>query len=362
MDTSIVSACVSRALLAAAAIIVSATPPASARADTPDTGRAALSQAIGLAVGADMPGALDVLRKMPPETLSEGRAAMRQCILDRFARDAPSQEGLDKLPPAEAAVALAYRRYWHSLLMKREPEGQAVSRLLQDVDVRLPSQPKSDRVEDREAAIAALFEHDRLHVLTGLTQPFHELMVWRQETLRQEHVLLPAGSIDVDVRLLDDFVSFGWTGYATCDRIHTGGWAEQDGLRVVLASTPLGSDAYKASLLTHESQHFADYRAYPRLAQPDLEYRAKLAELWASRDTTSNLLDNFTSSMKRERALPHPFADFWVVTRLRERLGTQDLAAADPDRLRATAVDLLREHSRDLDRLGPQQATTALPD
>jgi hypothetical protein len=332
----------------------------------PDAPNPALSQAIGLAIGADIPAALEVLRKMPVEGLSAKRAALRQCMLDRFATDTPSADGLDKLPPAEAAIALAYRRYWHALLLKRKTEGEAVSRLVQDVDARLPPTAKGPaagaKVEDREPAIGRLFDHDHLHVLTGLTRPLHELMVWRRQTTRREHVELPAGSIDVKVLLLDDFVNFGWTGYATCDRIHTGGWAEKDGLHVVLPSTPLGSDAYKASLLTHESQHYADYRAYPHLDQPDLEYRAKLAELWASRDSTRDLLDGFAGSMKRDRALPHPFADFWVVTRLRERLGLQDLASADLARVRAVAVDLLREHSRELDRKGPAHVTTALPD
>lgn len=351
-----------RILFVTTGFIVSTLVAAPSRADAQDAPNPALSQAIGLAIGADIPAALEVLRKMPTEGLSESRATMRQCMLDRFATDTPSTVGLDKLAPADASLVLAYRRYWHALLLKRVPEHQAESRLLRDIDAALPSHMQGDQVEAREPAIAKLLERDHLHALMGLTSPFHELMAWRQQTARKEHVLLPTGSIDVDVLLLDDFVSFGWTGYATCDRIHTGGWAEKDGLRVVLPSTPLGSDAYKASLLTHESQHYADYRAYPKLGQPDLEYRAKLAELWASRDTTRNLLENFTSAMKRDRSLPHPFADFWVVTRLRERLGLQDLTASDFPRLRAVAVDLLRENTRELDRLEAGKVATVLPD
>jgi hypothetical protein len=100
----------------------------------------------------------------------------------------------------------------------------------------------------------------------------------------------------------------------------------------------------------------------PALDQPDLEYRAKLTELWASRETSSRLLQAFIGGQRRDRALPHPFSDYWIVTRLSARLGTSNLADVDVDRVRAAAAALLVEHSAAVTRLGAATATTALPD
>ena len=324
-------------------------------------------RAIGLATAADIAQALDLLRTLPAADLTPSRAAARQCILDRFGRDTPDDAGLAGLPPTGTAIALAFRRYWHGPLTHNMTPEVAETRWLAELARVLPptGAPAPDRAAEVEAAehrVEGWARANGLHALTGLTRPFHELMLWRSEQVRHEHVQLPESAIDVEVRLLDDFASLGWTAYATCDLAHTGGWADDDAIHALVGDTPVDSDAYRASLLAHEGQHMADHLRFPALDQPDLEYRAKLAELWASRETTPKLLLAFTGGRKRDRALPHPFSDYWIVTRLRERLATDDLLQAEPERVRATAAALLVEHSAALARLGAGTATTALPD
>ncbi|MEP6505626.1 MAG: hypothetical protein ABJD97_19985 [Betaproteobacteria bacterium] len=353
-------------LVASCATTPPPAPPAPAPVPTP-LPSPQFQRAIGLATAADVAAAIDLLRTMPPADLMPRRAAARQCILDRFARDTPDDAGLAGLPPTGAAIALAYRRYWHGPLTHRLPPEAAEASWLAELARALP--PTSALAADHEAEITAT-EHrveawaqaNGLHALTGLTRPFHELMLWRSEQVRREHVQLPESAIEVEVRLLDDFVSLGWTAYATCDLAHTGGWADTDAIHALVSDTKIDSDEYRASLLAHEGQHMADHLRFPGLDQPDLEYRAKLAELWASRETTPHLLQAFVGGQRRDRALPHPFSDYWIVTRLRERLGTKDLGDADPQRVRAAAAALLVEHSAQVTRLGAATATTALPD
>jgi hypothetical protein len=324
-------------------------------------------RAIGLATAADMPPAIEILNTLPAADLTPRRAAARQCILDRFARDTPDATGLAGLPAPGAAITLAYRRYWHEQLMHRATPEAAEARWLAELARALP--PTGAPAVDRESEVAAA-EHrveawaqaNGLHALTGLTRPFHELMLWRSEQVRREHVQLPESTVDVEVRLLDDFASLGWTAYATCDLAHTGGWADADAIHALVSDTRIDSDEYRASLLAHEGQHMSDHLRFPGLDQPDLEYRAKLTELWASRETTPKLLSAFVGGQKRDRALPHPFSDYWIVTRLRERLGTGNLDAVDPQLVRAAAATLLVEHSAAVTRLGAATATTALPD
>ena len=324
-------------------------------------------RAIGLATAADMPPALELLRALPADELTPRRAAARQCILERFARATPDETGLAGLPASGAAIALAYRRYWHEQLMHRVAPEAAEARWLAELGRALPptGAPAADNAAEAEAAehrVEAWAQASGLHALTGLTRPFHELMLWKSEAVRHEHVTLPESTIDVEVRLLDDFASLGWTAYATCDLAHTGGWADAQAIHALVSDTKIDSDEYRASLLAHEGQHMADHLRFPALDQPDLEYRAKLTELWASRETTPRLLSAFAGGQKRDRALPHPFSDYWIVMRLRERLGAEDLLQVDAPRVRAAAAALLVEHSAAVTRLGAATATSALPD
>jgi hypothetical protein len=240
---------------------------------------AAYRGAMGSMMAADGPAALAGLRALPRQGLTERQRAVADCILARF--DAPmtvrtASDG-SSLPSAAAAVLETYRHYWTEMLMRRVNVGQA-EQALRDALGRQTGLDSPSLEEQTEAA-RLLVERQGLRALGGVTSPLHELMVWRKQAAHTTTVALPEESINVSVFLLDDFVSFGWLGYATCDHHHTGGWATPEGLMVVSPSWDLSSEEYRVSLLAHEAQHFADYRRYPKLEGTDLEYRAKLVEL-----------------------------------------------------------------------------------
>lgn len=132
---------------------------------------------------------------------------------------------------------------------------------------------------------------------------------------------------------------------------------------VVASSWDLSSEGYRVSLLSHESQHFSDYKRYPKLAAPDLEYRAKLVELMLAHDTQRTLLAKFSAEAARNRATPHPFASWWLIERLHARLGS-DLLAADlsADAVRQAAGAELAASNAALDARGAATVETALPD
>ncbi len=192
--------------------------------------------------------------------------------------------------------------------------------------------------------------------------PLHELMLWREQTHSVRTVALPGGDIEVKVTALDGFASLGWAAWATCDRSHTGGWATADGIMVVAPAWDLRSEAYTISLLAHEAQHFSDYRRYPKLAQTDLEYRAKLVEIALAETTQRELLGTFASRAQRNRDLPHPFANHWLVERLRTRLGGADWIARSRDEIARAALAELQAHSDLIDAKGALLAESVLPD
>jgi hypothetical protein len=337
---------------AAAALAVLAA--AAARADD-------FSAALGPVFQADLPQTLARLKALPDESLSAKARPARACILARFALADPASAATDaRLPPDLAAVLRAYRRYWTSVLMHARSAADAEAALSDDLGRLLPEAPPG--LEARTKAAVAFAETRGWHALGGLTAPLQEFVLWKDEATRREDVALPGGTVAVKVSMLDGFASLGWGAWGTCDLAHTGGWATSDGLMVVVPGWDLSSERYRISLLAHESQHFADYPRFPKLAQTDLEYRAKLVELALAHDAQHELLAMFAAGAKRDRTLPHPFAQWWVMQRIGERLGTADWQAWKPGEVRAAAAAELAAHGALLQARGASTVATVLPD
>src|SRR5215472_15819422 len=129
---------------------------------------------------------------------------------------------------------------------------------------------------------------------------------------------------------MSGFVLKGWLGFATCDKEFSGGWAAKDTLYCVRDSYDLDSEHFRVSYLAHEAQHFADYLRFPKLGQPELEYRAKLVELARADDSLYALLEAFTRQSVTNRTSPRAFADLRVVQRLSRALFGDDSASHNP--------------------------------
>jgi hypothetical protein len=319
------------------------------------------SAALGPVVQGDLPQTLARLKALPDASLSARTRPERDCIAARFALADPASAATDpRLPPDLAAVLRAYRRYWTASLMHTRTAADAEAVLSEDLGRLLPDAPAG--LDARTDAALAFAEKHGWHALGGLTAPLHEFMLWKEQTTRREDVALPGGSVAVTVSMLDGFASLGWGAWATCDVAHTGGWATSEGLMVVVPGWDLSSERYRVSLLAHESQHFADYPRFPKLAQTDLEYRAKLTELALAHGAQPDLLARFPASAKRDRALPHPFAQWWVMKRIGERLGSDDCRTWKPDEVREAAAAELAAHTALLQARGAGAVETALPD
>ncbi len=332
--------------------------PGAASAAPADDFRAAIAPVFQ----ADEPLALQRMRAVSPEGLDAGQRGVRECMLARFsAADPAATAPVDPAMPADlAAVLRAYRHYWTEVLMHRRTQAEADAELSRALGTLLPGAPAD--LDGRSQAAVALAEARGWHALGGVTAPLQEFMLWRSQQMSRERVALPGGDAMVSVSMLDGFASFGWGAWGSCDRGHTGGWATADGLMVVVPGWDLASEHYRVSLLAHESQHFADYPRFPKLASTDLEYRAKLTELAIARDTQRELLESFAASARRERALPHPFAAWWVMAALRGTLGDRDPATWPAEAVRAAAAQALAAHTAALQARGAATVESVLAD
>ena len=313
---------------------------------------ATFQEGINLLLQGDAGEALAVLDRIDPAQMKPAQRDAVACIRKRFLEGAAPAEAL----PAEAVAVLgAYQAYWRDMMMRRATAPQGEARLLAALDTMpiLAGAPDQTSIDAVSAYVAPAMEGLGLHALTGKTQPFYELMIWKKQETAVYDVVLPEERVNVKVVFLDDFASFGWSGFATCEVAQTGGWAKPDALYAVRSSYDIHSEDFLVSYLTHEGQHFADYAKYPRLQQAELEYRAKLAEVAMSRATTAELLAKFAALGGTSRDVPHAFANRQV------HLALDGLA---PDAAREAATRKLRESTALLQRLGPATVARFLPD
>jgi hypothetical protein len=70
--------------------------------------------------------------------------------------------------------------------------------------------------------VEAFIRRESYFALSGRTPPLLELMIWTKNDVVTETVELTDGRLAADVNFLDDFVSYGWSNFATFGMTSTG--------------------------------------------------------------------------------------------------------------------------------------------
>ena len=330
---------------------------------------AALSSVYDAALGGDMARALALLDSVDVSRQSPEDSTARACLQRRFG----NPPALEDLPPRSRRILNAYRLYWQRAMLRRASVADAEWGLLDSLRAILPFAQDTSRaatLDDASERVKTAIENDGLFALTGVTSPYYELMIWRTRRPESYRVNLPDRALQVHVVFLDRFVSLGWAGYATCDRYHSGGWATKDSLYALASAYDTTSEEFRVSYLAHEGRHFSDYGRFPKLEQPELEYRAKLTELAVSKETTYGLIAEFAGRNGRDRSVPHQVANYWVARDLGRVVFGADGVVNDPakwrsipaERIRDGARRLLRDNEQKLRRLGAATTERFLPE
>lgn len=279
----------------------------------------------------------------------------RRCMLERFGSNAAPPSPPEAGDPFVSEVLGLYQTYWwHSLTSP--PKHDDYRRQLQSgLSTALGETATIADWKELDERVARELRARGYYSQLGNTPPLRELMVWRKQQSSQREVQLPERTHPVQLEVLDDFITRGWSSYARCERSSNGGWATDERLYAVGPAFPQGlnSEAFRASLLGHETQHFADLRQFPSLTPWELEYRAKLTELWMARDSLRFLLGKFNRDQGDDEQVPHLFANKRVMRDLQAYLSTHgetfargDLSAVPADQLRAAAVEILTRDTR----------------
>ncbi|HEX6661735.1 MAG TPA: hypothetical protein VF067_07700 [Sphingomicrobium sp.] len=324
-----------------AALILLAVSGSATAAPTDDVG-----QAIGAALQADMPRALQLLKNVDPTSLTEKDRKFAACVPRRFAsstfRPASGTGFVDR------ALAI-YQRYWHASVMHPKTRDAREHQLEIQLG-RLLHARAGTKMDALEPILAKRLEASGWHSLQGRTGLLRELMIWGKQDEKMMPVDLPDGQYRAKVEYLDGFKSFGWSHYATCGRAATGGWATEDALfAVVPRYEDLQGEEFRVSFLGHETQHFSDKARFKGLKDWEMEYRAKLVELAFADRTRAKVLGRFVDDQGADPASPHSYANRAVLSEMVKRLelsSANDLLTVDLARLHSAARDALLEDSR----------------
>ncbi len=285
----------------------------------------ALEEAYCKAVSGDVRPVLSVFDSI--ENVAQGEYAdLYEKYRKRFVT---AEERIEFDDPFITQLYDLYTAYWRSSLLDPASEKRAgktlisgLARLAKSEGRKTPLSeylkgPNTDRLG------AFLIETARkkgYHLLLGRTAPLWELMIWKKEEAETYSVEIPSGNFPVKVVFLQDFLLYGWLGYATFDTKHTGGWANADAIYRVSEKPGPDDEWFQASLLGHEGQHVSDKKRYGDLPGWILEYRAKTTELLLSDKTRPGLLKAFRQEAKDDATVPHVYASYRLLTGLMEKL------------------------------------------
>ena len=190
--------------------------------------------------------------------------------------------------------------------------------------------------------LQSVFEADGYHVLFGKTQGYYGPYIWRDTVPTVYRVELPDGAAEYTVNILTGFVFRSWMDYLTFGRYGTGGWASSDGtINCIEQAYDFESERFLVSILKHEAQHTVDMKQFPEITPAELEYRAKLVELYYSSDLS--LLQKFLSEADENKV-----NDSHAVASVRIKREFADTDQRSLLCIQAQAIKLFHAHTKEM--------------
>jgi hypothetical protein len=196
----------------------------------------------------------------------------------------------------------------------------------------------------------------------GKTGALYDLLVWKTEKDTVYKLNYDGKETAVKVYFMDDFVTLGWSEYATLGRYYPAGWATQEALFCVKKAYDLKSETFRVSYIGHEGRHFADYKLFPKLkgvGSADLEYRGKLTEIALySKNGLYKRLDFFINNGNYNSENGHSIAAYCVIRDLSKELFNTDYErnldkwkAIPAIKINEAASKILEENTKALEKI-----------
>ena len=324
------------------------------------------------ALRGDVKTALEILDSLPNAELTKKQLEIKEKYYKRF-KEQNEEVARKTEDPFVRYIIETFHNYWKKVFLRKSSLKKAEEVARNDLVEYLfannlvePNETKKNVRNNLDKHIKKILRSKGHYSIMSRTPPYRELMIWQEQTEQEYVIQLPEGEQRVKVVFMGDFLSHGWSEYATLGRSQAGGWTTKDAI-YCLKSYDVSSENFRVSLLVHEGQHFADYKSFPKLKATDLEYRAKLAELSKAKETIYSLLKHFTDNAKYDKKHPHPFANYCIIRDLSKRLFDQDFVsdmkkweAISHEKINEASAELLKRNTRQLKSAGAESVTDFL--
>lgn len=259
-----------------------------------------------------------------------------------------------------------YRDYWRLSFLNKEKKNDSL--IMKNVSNFLKTNfPLAEKLTLNEDSINA-YQKKYISSLGyhttgfGKTGSLYDLLVWKKEKDTVYKLNYDGKETIVKVYFMDDFITLGWSEYATLGRYYPAGWATKEALFCVKKAYDLKSETFRVSYIGHEGRHFADYKLFPHLkgvGSADLEYRGKLTEVALySEDGLYKRLQFFINNGNYDSENGHSIAAYCVIRDLSRYLFHSDYEkniekwkAVPSKRINKAASAILRQNTKSLEKI-----------
>jgi hypothetical protein len=284
---------------------------------------------LGMALNQDIKPILKELETM--NMLTEKDKKFKSEFENRFKYEQDKSNYLQKKDTTLNALNRIYRDYWRKSMLDKLTNNdknlvKAVNDFLKAENIKYKFTDLKINKKSFEEAYNMYIEFKGYHTTGfGKTGSLYDFLVWKTNTDTTYRIKLINDTIGVNVHFMDGFVSLGWEEYATLGTSYPGGWTTKTALYCVRKAYDTKSENFLISYLSHEGQHFSDYKHYPELVSNDLEYRAKLVELTFSNENVYKLIGMFINNAKYDKTNAHPFSNYCVIRDMSKLIFNSDI-------------------------------------
>ncbi|HEY5824927.1 MAG TPA: hypothetical protein VIT44_11200 [Cyclobacteriaceae bacterium] len=281
--------------------------------------------AFGLALDGNIHGALEILNAEKGQPVLKKHEAMREELNRRFGSTTDRSSYLINHRSAIDSLLLLHHAYWRKSMINYPIVYDTMHRnnLVNFLNRQAPKKQLtiSSSNEDLEENLKSYIQSKGYYTFGfGRVGKYFDLLVWKKQTDTVYQFTVNKEKINCPIVFMEDFVTLGWEEYATADKLHPGGWATDKSLYCVKKAYDLNSESFKISYLAHEGRHFNDFKLFPGLSSPNLEYRAKLTEFTLLDKTLWDVLTFFINSSNAETTDGHQLANYYAVRDLSRSL------------------------------------------
>jgi hypothetical protein len=275
----------------------------------------------------DVSKVVDALNSIPDDSLSADQREIKEKYISRFQIKTEKFEFITK-DSLIINVLNIFHNYWRDVLMKkkslRESEEEngmlLVNYLKSNFSPNGNLTEKEIKIENVIYYLSNMLKQNGYYSRIDKTGNIMDLIIWTKQSIKNYSINLADTTLNVPVVFIDSTITLGWEGYATFDHFYPGGWTGTDTLYCIKKDYDINGEEFRASLLTHETQHLLDAKLYSDFPRWTAEYRAKLATLSVAKKSVYNLINGFIKGSENDSNLTHPFAEYKIIEDLSKEI------------------------------------------